>query len=163
MQPFFQLAASHSLPSNALSVSSVTDSSAQITWQRISVSSDLSNYYEYVIEYKEETSSTWQELLRRKHSETTSNIESDPLRGLTHNTEYDVRLTLYRVVSSNAEDTDSETETFNTQCTGKNAAFFASVFECLDLGSAMDTFTMDVYFIVAKIACLRGYSGLALV
>ena len=133
----------------------MTDSSAQITWQRISVSSDLSNNYEYLIEYKEETSSTWQELLRRKHSETTSNTQSDPLRDLTHNTEYEVRLTLYRVVGSNVDVTDSETRTFKTECTGKNAAFFASLFRCLDPGSAKDMLTIDVHFIMVNITLFR--------
>ena len=163
MQLSFQLAAARSLHNNALSVSSVTDSSAQITWKRISISSDLSNYYEYVIEYKEKTSSTWQELLRRKHSENTSSTQSESLSGLTYNTEYDMRLTLYRVVRSNTDDTDSETETFNTVCIGKNAALFASLFKCLDPGSAKDTLTIDVYFYYGSIALFRGYSGLAMV
>ena len=136
MQLSFQLAASRPLPSSALHVSSVTDSSAVITWKRISISFDLSNYYEYIIEYKEETSSTWRELLRRKHSETTPGMQSEPLNGLTHDTEYDVRLTSYRVMRSNPEDTDSETETFKTECIGKSAASFASLLKCLDLGSA---------------------------
>ena len=163
MQLSFKLAARRSLPDNALGVSSVTDTSAEITWKRSSVSSDLSNYYEFVIEYKEETSSTWQELLGRKHSETTSDTQSIPLSGLTYNTEYDVRLTLYRVMKSNRDDTDSETRTFKTYCIGKNAAFFASLFQCLDLGSAKDTLTSDVYFLIANAALFRGYSGLALV
>ena len=136
MQPSFQLAASRSLSSNALSVSSVTSSSAVITWRRISVSSDLSDYYGYVIEYKEETSSTWQELLRRKHSESKSSTPSASLSGLTHNTEYNVRLRLYRVVRGNTDDTDSEKGAFKTKCIGKNAAFFAFLFKCLALGSA---------------------------
>ena len=144
MQLSLHLAASHPLPSNALSVSSVTDSSAMITWRRISNLSNLSNYYEYAIEYKQVTSSTWQELLRRKHSETTSGTLSEPISGLTYNAEYEVRLTSYRVVGSNTDDTDSETRTFNTECIGKNAAFFAFLFKCLGPGSAKDALTVDV-------------------
>ena len=159
----FQLTAGRSLPGNALSVSSVIDSSAKITWKTISVSSDLSNYYEYVIEYKEETSSSWQELLGIKHSETTSSTQSVTLSGLTYNTEYNVRLTSYRVVRNNIDSTDRETRTFKTYCIGKNAAFFASLFQCLDLGSSKDTLTIDVYFLIANIALFRAYSGLILV
>ena len=138
----------------------------QCTWShgRGSVSSsDLSNYYEYVTEYKEATSATWQELLRWKHSETASGIQSAPLSGLKHNTEYDMRLTLYRVVRSNTDKTDSETRTFKTACTGKSAAFFASLSKCLDLGSAKDTFTIVVYFMYGQHSTLAVYSGLALV
>ena len=163
MQFSFQLAASRSLPSGALSVSLVTDSRAMIGWRRISVSSDLNNYYEYVIEYKEETSSSWQELLSRKHSEITSSAQYELLMGLTHNTEYDVKLTLYRVMRSNTDNTDSETRRFKTDCTGKNTAFFASLFKRLDPGSAKDTLTIDVYFIMARIALSRVHSDLALV
>ena len=117
----------------------MTGSSAKITWKRISTvptNPDLSNYYEYVIEYKQGTSSTWQELLRRKHSETTSSTQSDPLTDLTHSTEYDVRLTSYRVVRTTREETGSESRTFTTEDKGKNTTFLKPLFKSIDLGSA---------------------------
>ena len=106
-------------------MSSVTDSSAEIRWKRISsVESELSDYYEYVIEYKKDTSSNWQDLLKITHSETTSDTyQYSSLSGLTHNTEYDVRLTSYREVGTNREQTDRKTSTFQTDCIGKKATF----------------------------------------
>ena len=102
----------------------VTDSSAEIRWKGVEyLHSDLSHYYVYGIAYRNTASADWQNVLSGTHSDTT---QSYTLRGLIHNTEYEVRLASSRQVGSDKEDTDRKTADFTTDCIGKGCSILCA-------------------------------------
>lgn len=118
-------------------MSSKTDSSVIIKWRTITnVPDELSDYYQYVIEYKEVTSSDWTEWGSLSHdpssdqrdtptalifqSDNADKYQEATLTGLTYNTGYDVRVKSYRVLGSNREETGITQEyRIQTTCRGR--------------------------------------------
>lgn len=100
----------------------VTESSAVIRWRKITnVPADLSDYYQYVIEYKETGwISSWGEWqTRHSHDHLSSQYQNGVLAELTHYKEYYVRVKSYRILNDDREETGvTSYRRFQTKCTG---------------------------------------------
>lgn len=115
------------LPSNAPVVDQdlVTESSAVIRWKEIiNVPADLSDYYQYVIEYTDRypyySSTSWSESqTRHSHDLLSSQYQDGILAGLTHYKTYYVRVKSYRILHDDREETGvTSYRSFKTKCTG---------------------------------------------
>lgn len=109
------------LPTDAPIVTNVTTSSAVIKWQQVTdVPDDLSDYYQYFIEYKEESSSSWVELQTgHSHNSSLDQYQAVTLSGLMYNTVYDVQVESYRTHKDRRQETESTRDiTFKTLCRG---------------------------------------------
>lgn len=116
------------LPRDAPIVNAVTESEAVIKWKKIDeVPGDLSDQFEYVIEYEEQASGKWVVWpTRQSHNPSSDQYQEDTLTGLMYNTVYNVEVQSYRLLGSDRELTaDTLNTEFKTLCRGKPVALLS--------------------------------------
>lgn len=103
-------------------MSSVNWSSAVIKWKKIpDVPGDLSDRYQYVIEYQEGGSNVWTEWqTKHSHNAPTDQYQEDTLTGLTNNTLYVVRVKSYRTLEDVRDEAGFTPFTVFNTCPGKS-------------------------------------------
>lgn len=124
------LTESLSLPGDAPTVSSVTDSSVVIKWKRITnVPEGLSGYYQYAIEYKENTASEWVESWEAfSHDPSSNQFHEGNLTRLKFNTLYYIKVKSYRVKGADREGTgNTEVFSFTTKCRGRPTSIYTYI------------------------------------
>ena len=108
------------LPQSGVSISDVTDSTAVVTWRTIvDLPTDIQQYYNYSIEYRQEGESEWTVFSTVNHQPDSDERQQHMLSDLLYDTWYEVQVRSVRTVRGQTEETgETDNAAMTTKCTG---------------------------------------------